>query len=98
MKFGKLENQKLIRFRNPLRTPTKDIFTNDHLLLLQYEWKEIIYTEPEEREGFYPIASWSETDRQIIETWSYEPIPDEPTSEDYESALSELGVNTNDEN
>lgn len=92
MKFGKLDNGRLIRFRNPLRTDGKDIFTNDPVLLLRYGWKEIVYTEPEEREGFYPVRNWDETDTQIIETWTYEPIPDEPTSEDYEAALTELGV------
>lgn len=92
MKFGKLENGRLIHFKNPIRTETKDIFTNDPVLLLQYGWKEIVYTEPEEREGFYPVSHWEETETKIIETWTYESIPDEPTAEDYEAALSELGV------
>lgn len=77
MKFGKLENGRLIRFKNPLRTETKDIFTNDPVLLLLYGWKEIVYTAPEEREGYYPVAHWEETDTQIIQTWTYEPIESE---------------------
>lgn len=94
MKFGKLENDNLTIFRPPLVADGKHISTNDPVLLLQYGWKEVVYTNPEEREGYYPISHWEETETQIIEAWDYEPTPDEPTSEDYEAALSELGVDT----
>lgn len=77
MKFGKLENGRLIRFKNPLRTEDKDIFTNDPELLLQYGWKEVVNTTPEERQGYYPVQHWEETDTQILQTWTYEPIESE---------------------
>lgn len=81
VKFGKLENGRLIRFKNPLRMETKDIFTNDPVLLLQYGWKETVHTVPEEREGHYPVPHWEETDTRIIQAWDYEPTPDEPGDE-----------------
>ena len=76
-KFGKLNDQIITYFRNPLRVDGKDIFTNDPELLLQYGWKEVIFTNPEEREGYYPVSHWEETDTQIIQTWTYEPIESE---------------------
>ena len=77
MRFGKLENGRLIRFKNPLRVDGKDIFTNDPVLLLAYGWKEVIFTNPEEREGYYHVQHWEETDTQIIQVWTYEPIESE---------------------
>lgn len=77
MRFGKFENEVLILFRNPLRTDTEDIFTNDKDILLSFGWKEIVYTSPEEHEGYYPVSLWEETDTQIIQIWTYEPIEDE---------------------
>ena len=92
MKFGKLENGKPTYFKNPVFAPSEHIFTNDKDILLQYGFKEIVYTDHEEREGYYPIAHWEETETQIAQNWSYEPIAEEPSVEDYRSILFELGV------
>lgn len=98
MKYGKLIDGNLINFKQPIRTSDGDIFTNDPEIIMQYGYKEIVYTTPPKVEtGFYAFPHWEETEAQIIQIWEILPLPpDEATSEDYESALSEMGVDLND--
>lgn len=51
---------------------------------------------PETDEQHYAVASWRIDDNRIIEEWSILEIPDEATTEDYENALEDVGVNFND--
>lgn len=74
MKFGKLEEGKLQLFHPPLRVDGKDIFTNDPELLLEYGWKEVVYTAPPEpREGYALDFRWEETETKITRIWEYVP-------------------------
>jgi hypothetical protein len=61
--------------------------------------KPLVRTEPETREGYIAYSAFTETADAIVEVWSYvidpDPTPSPPeeaTTEDYESALSRLGV------
>lgn len=80
--YAKLIDGNLKRYKPPIKADGKDIYTNDKEILLQYGWKEVVNTEPEEREGFYPSAYYEETETEIIQRWEYIPIPEEPESEE----------------
>lgn len=75
--YAKLENGNLKRYKPPIKADGKDIYTNDPTILLQYGWKEVIFTDAPESEGFYPVAYYEETETQIIQRWRLEPIPEE---------------------
>lgn len=90
--FAKLINENLKIYKPPIKADGKDIYTNDKSVLLQYGWKEVVNTETEEREGFYPSAYYEETETEIIQKWEYIPIPEEPTLDDTLNALNILGV------
>lgn len=74
MIFGKLINGNLKRYRPPIKADGREIYTNDRTILLQYGWKEVVFTDAPEEEGFYPVAFYEETAEQIIQRWRLEPI------------------------
>lgn len=74
MIFGKLINGTLKRYKPPIKAEGREIYTNDRTILLQYGWKEVVFTDAPEQEGFYPVAYYDETDTQIIQRWRLEPI------------------------
>ena len=74
MRFGKLENGNLILFKPPIKTGTKDIFTNDPDILLEYGYKIVELTAHETIDGKYPVPYWDENETSIIQKWNYEDI------------------------
>lgn len=82
MKYGKLENNRIIYAKLPLKINGKDVFTTDAEIFLSQGYKEIVNTTPEQREGYYPVGRWEETELQIIREWDYYPESYEPTDEE----------------
>lgn len=41
-------------------------------------WKPVRFTdEPEPIEGYFWQSGWTETEAEIVQTWTQEPLPDE---------------------
>lgn len=41
-------------------------------------WKAVRFTdEPEHIEGYFWQSGWTETEAEIVQTWTQEPLPDE---------------------
>lgn len=40
-------------------------------------WLEVVQSEPEQRDGFSPVARYEERDGKIYQTWEYVEIEDE---------------------
>lgn len=41
-------------------------------------WKEVRFTdEPEPIEGYFWQSGWTETETEIVQTWTQEPLPDD---------------------
>ena len=67
--FGKLIDGELRGAPRPIKTENGDVFTNDPALLLQYGYKPIITAEyPSDGKTY--ISSWTETDTEIVQTWT----------------------------
>ena len=67
--FGKLINNELKILKMPLKIDGKDVFTNDEKIILENGYKPIKYTAPEEKDGFYPVAKYEETETEILQKW-----------------------------
>lgn len=52
--------------------------------------------QPVTDEQHYAVASWRIVDNTIVKEWSILEIPDYATSDDYENALEDMGVNFSD--
>ena len=76
MIFGQLIDGRIRLFVNPLHIDGKDVFTNNPELLLQYGYKQVIYSDPpsEVPEGYMPQKHWEETERKITQIWTLVPI------------------------
>lgn len=85
--FGKLVDGALRGAPRPIRTSDGDVFTNDPALLLQYGYKPIITTDYPS-DGKYYVASWSETDTQIIQVWVETDPPEEIPAEEALSIIT----------
>lgn len=67
--YGKLVNGELRGAPRPIKTENGDVFTNDPALLLQYGYKPIIMADyPGDGKNY--IAEWTETDTEIVQTWT----------------------------
>ena len=67
--YGKLVNGELHGAPRPIRTENGDVFTNDQAFLLQYGYKPIILTDsPSDGKTYF--SSWTETDTEIVQTWT----------------------------
>lgn len=97
--FAKLENNALHEPRFPIGE-NEDIFTNDPVVLAEYGYKAVRYTDsPELAENEYVTPVYTETETEIVVTWEVHEIEssDEATEADYINALRDLGVNTDEE-
>ena len=72
-----IDRYTIQRFKPPIKAEGQDIYTNDPAILLEYGWKELITSTPEQREGYYPKAYYTETETQINQNWEYIPIEEE---------------------
>ena len=65
--------------------------------LTELGYMPVVESEPPVTdEQHYALCSWAEVDGQIVQSWTVEELPDLAGPEDYESALSEMGVDFSD--
>lgn len=69
MNYGKIENRKLKILKMPLKIDGKDVFTTNESIIKENGYKPIEFTEPIEKDGFYPVATYEETETEILQKW-----------------------------
>lgn len=94
MRYGKLENNKIVFA--PRAITIEKIYYNPTPIswLLENGYKEIVYSEqPEYKEGYYYEEKWQETEEQLVQKWveRKEPEP-EPTDSDRVEAIVTYNV------
>lgn len=84
MKFGHIHEGRLVYARLPIVIADREYFTEDAAWMLAAGEKEIIDTpEPETRTDGRYTASWTETETQILRTWTFVPYTEEELHERY---------------
>lgn len=64
--YAKLTDGCLYKLRMPLKTDSRDIFTNDENIIIANGYKPVVYTDmPSEN----AVSHWEETDTQITQVW-----------------------------
>ena len=71
--YAKLENGRIIYPPKHLKEAGRYIANyNHHEEALQADgWLEVVESEPENREGFSPVARYEESNNKIIQSWDY---------------------------
>ena len=87
MIYGKLIDGELRGAPRPIRTENGDVFTNDPAVYLKNGYKEVATTEYPS-DGKYYVASWSETDTQIVQVWMETDPPEEISAEEALSIIT----------
>ena len=83
--FGHLVNGELVIPKLPIRYNNKDYFTQNPETLLSIGQKEIIYTaEPEITAKGHYTPTYTETDTQIFQHWTFIPYTEEQLQKEYE--------------
>lgn len=78
MKYGHLENERLVYAKLPITINGMDYFTDNKALMLEAGEKEIVETEkPSERADGSYTTSWKETETQIVREWLFVPYKEE---------------------
>lgn len=78
-------------FKITVANPTEE---QKSILAEMFGWLEMVYTEAPEydTETQYATSYWTEENGKAVQKWEVHDIPEEATTEDYEAALKELGV------
>ena len=102
MRFGHIENGRIIYTRLPITIDGRDYFTDDASLMREAGEKEIIETEPPtpRADGTY-TPSWRETETQIVREWTFMPYTEEEIKNVYRKLVVEYireKYTANDEN
>ena len=88
MKFGHIDNGKLVFAKIPVKIGERDYFTEDASIMLQAGEKEIVHSsEPEPRSDGTYMSSWNETETQIVLTWTFVPYTDEELHKIYQQTV-----------
>lgn len=78
MKYGHIENGRLVYAKLPITINGMDYFTDNKALMLEAGEKEIVETEkPSERADGGYTTSWKETETQIVREWNFVPYAEE---------------------
>lgn len=98
MKYGKLTDGALKTAPNPLCMEDITISNPTEEQYREAGYLPVIYTDPPEQEGYYPVCFWEETETEIVQNWRLEPMPEpDAGEEDLLEALEELGVTDEEE-
>lgn len=85
MKFGHMENGRVVLASLPIVIDGCDVFTEDSALMLAAGEKEIIEKDaPASVANGNYTASWQETDTQIIRVWTFVPYTEGELHAGYE--------------
>lgn len=77
MDFYKLDNERLIKYRQPLRTKERDIFTTNADTLAKYGYYPLRCTDaPEVDEHHAAVPHWEQGENEIVQVWIVEEIPE----------------------
>ena len=79
--YGKLIDGELRGAPRPIKTAYGDVFTNDPAVYLANGYKQIMLTDyPGDGKNY--IADWTETDTEIVQTWTeVQQSDDDPISD-----------------
>ncbi len=76
--YGKLINDIVSVAPNHIDTADYHIYNPSAELYLEHGYKLVVYTDaPEAPTGYYYESGWTETETEIVQTWTQEPLPDE---------------------
>lgn len=67
--YGKLIDGELRGAPRPIKTAYGDVFTNDPAVYLENGYKQIMLTD-HPGDGKNYIAEWTETETEIVQTWT----------------------------
>ena len=78
MNYAKLINNQLVLAPNPIRVDGNYIGNPPAEIYAAEGYKPVRYTEPPEtEEGYIAVPGWTETEEDIVQTWTVETEPDE---------------------
>ena len=76
--YAKLINGEIFFAPKHLDTETSHIYNPPAELYIEQGWKPVRFTDPPEApEGYYYESGWSETEDEIVQTWTLVKLPDE---------------------
>ena len=83
MKYAKLNDGKLEFSPNMVKINDSIVINPKPAQLVELGYKEYITSLPDTPQGYYPVLSYTETETQILQVWSYEemPIPEQSGAE-----------------
>ena len=92
MTYAKLVNGKPEYAPRRIIYEGMQVFNPSGEKLLALGYKPVVYTEPPETEpGFIAVPGWTETEEDIVQTWTVEEEPDEVDSDRAMEILFEEG-------
>lgn len=77
--YGKIENGRIKFPPKHLKENGRYVANYDHHdeALRADGWLELVTSEPEQREGFYPVEKYTEENGKIIQSWEYVESPED---------------------
>ena len=76
--YAKLVDGNIIVAPNHIETDELHIYNPSKEQYAEQGYKPVRYTNmPEAQEGYSYQAGWEETDDEIVQTWTQEPLPDD---------------------
>lgn len=97
MIYAKLVNSYLSYAPHRLMIGDKWVYNPTEEQLTELGYLPVVESEqPVTDEQHYAVCSWAEEDGHIVQSWTIEELPDLAGPEDYESALTEMGVDFSD--
>ena len=83
MKFGHLDNGKVVYAQSPIVNEGRIYYTSDPEIMLTLGYKEVVYTSKPTATGGKYTPTWTETDTQIIQEWEFEAYTEDQLKEQY---------------
>lgn len=75
MNYGKIEEGKLIYFKAPYEFQGQVYYCPTETEILMFGFKPIVRSSPENRQYYYPVLEYEETEEAIEQTYRYELLP-----------------------
>ena len=77
MNYAKLINNTLVPAPNPIIIDDRQIGNPPGEVYTEAGYKPVRYTEPPETQpGYVAVPGWTETENEIVQTWTAEPEGD----------------------
>ena len=76
--YAKLKDGNFVEAPRKLEINGNWVWNAPSEAYLAQGWKAVRFTdEPEPIEGYYWQSGWTETETEIVQTWTQEPLPDD---------------------